>query len=479
MVILKYNVLGGNATINPQDFMQDFPSLKFLANTKKKYRVFEEETNETWMMVGFQHVPAKGIFLPWIRMYILFKKENITRMDDFFKSNLIKDLVDDYCDFTSIDEQVISYILIVIPRKSQQKFLLNCEISHPWALHSNFADNVENNRVCSSFHLFWQNPSFEEQKGLTANLISQMDGAIRIVDQTSKLVNFCKEINENFGEELIDYASFIALHKKQIKKTLTKYKQRKKMIWAKTLLSKDTFFHSTTFGRSYRQDLRLLNRMGFKIAIVSTKSREWNALRDRFKIQLILTLVECLTTEGSSFSNLILPNGCVNPSILTDVFIDELVGDFAGVMTMEFQNRTLFAGLAFGKISNESPLTLRTALLLPQIFRENGLGSLLAMYGMNYMEKYYNIQKFEVFSTTRNVKVEKLTTSTGFFEYGTISRMAYDITGHNSELSYSIGMNRTYRFSNSLLHKLLIQNPEPAQYNNWKQAFKLQHALAK
>ena len=394
--------------------------------------------------------------------------------------NLIRDLFEHFCNRSLIDQRIIGYILAVIPRDEALIPIFKSELLPSWDLHTNFADHMENNCIKSSFHLFWLNPTFEEIHGLSAYMIAQMEGAICIANQTANLVNFSRNTTEEkYGEELIEYASFLAIHNTEIEKKLKKYNRRRKMIWAKSLPFMNTLFNSTIFGLCYRQNLRQLQRFGLKISIVSTDSPEWITLRNRFKMELLLTLIECLTTEGSSFLSLILPNGQFNPSCFSNDFIDQMVGDFAGVMSMEFQNRTLFAGLVFGKISNQSPQTLRTALLFPKIFRGNGLGGTLAMYGMNIMENNFAIEKYEVFSTVRNKITENLVSRAGFFEYGTIFQSSYDISGHQSNLSYSVGMNRTYLFSCSLLRKLLKQDYEPALKKHWKHALKLQQAILK
>ena len=467
-------------------FLHDPTTRIFLENATIAYRIYEAETIETWILLGFQPMQTIGGYIPWVRMHMAFTQKGITQegitqirqIRRFFHGNLMTLIFEDNNHRNSIDRETIGYTLAVIPRVNASIGMFENFSEHNWSLHINFADSDENDMIESSFHLYWQNSHFSEQT-IPPNLLVQMDGAHNIVQLVNSNSIFCNDPQVlSDCQEVLRFAQFKIQHRKKIKNKLRLYNFLRKSLWAKVKLFEHTPLHPKIFGRCYKQNVKLQDRMGIKISIVKTTSPEWALFRSRFRIQIILTLIECLLTEGSSYTALIDQNGNFNPHCFEDAFLDSLVGNFVGIMEMQIQGRPIFAGIAYGTYHTHSPATLRTALLFPKIFRKHGLGQILAMYGMEYMETHYEIEKFEVFATSRNASTERLVTKTGFFEYGHIRSTVFDITGYNTDLSFSVGMNRTYRISKSLLQRHLSKNLNPTLNHYWQLALRIQEAMS-
>jgi hypothetical protein len=459
----------------------DKASANFIKNQSNFYHVFSDETKKPLMLLAFQVNPTVDVWISWLRIYLVYDPTIEGRMlQDMFRLAILEEIIQDFCQKQSLILSKIGYVLGVTPKTSLTELIFTPLTHSPWNIHVNFADSMTKSHINSSYHLLWKNPQFNEQSGILPDIIQQMEGATRLFNQVMLQENILTGTPfEKEFQNILNVREFKVRNQMKITRRLRLYKILRKLIWAKLLLFQKSKWYPTIFGRCYHQNSTLLKSMGFKITICPSNSSTWVELRSKFKSQLILTLIECLLTEGSSFSSLIDTKGHLNTTCFEDKFVNDLVGDFAGVLECQIQGKSLFMGLAFGKKNNSHPLTMRNALLFPSLFRGYGLGQILAMFGMNFLEKNHFYEKFEVLATSRNIKTSKLVEKTGFFQYGHSANMMYDISGFNvPSLSYAVGFNRTYRMSSSLLKNLLQQETNATLMKRWRTSLEINEAIS-
>jgi len=417
--------------------------------------------------------------LPWISSIIInWLIDPMILYDTFFLEylnyllnndiliNLVKKIYSD----ENIPFYSISNVSFIIPeRKCSIKFIKFLHIDN-WKNYINFAEEKQkymislNEVFLTNYHFYWYNSEFDEIKSISEIKKRKMVGALALSNSFNEYYNY---LSLDYEKEHLTKISLIKNFYKDNSKIIIRRNRSfnilRKIIWSYFLLNREEQLNSKKFIQCFRINMKLIKTIGYRFLVFSNHNQKSNEIIKKYKYFILSCLIECLNSEGSSYCSIMKEDGHINQHFFHDEYIKSYLGDYFCILELNISNKKdkkkwIFAGLAFSKKKTNKPHILISTLLFPKIFRGYGLGQFLGLFSMQIADFLGFGEKFEVYATSRNSASNRLINKIGFFYFGFIQKMLFDITGFDSKDSYAVGMNRSYYLGSKILKAVINQN---------------------
>ncbi|UYP48535.1 hypothetical protein NEF87_004820 [Candidatus Lokiarchaeum ossiferum] len=501
--VTKYNLKSENETKELESFIK-LTIPKWYNTSLKSFHLSSDENctsyvfrskkwnnNQILAIFNVQWIkyPSDSPWINQILLYPLIDPEIFVKKSEIFTEIMnnggINQLIEAHCRYENINFSSIGFTMLILPEKSFLKSFINSISNINWDTHLNLADylgydaNSDKTLLNSTYHLINRNDQFNEDLSITKKMKTKMDGSITLFEQYLQNKNpFQLEKMGKSFQKLLDIKLYYEYLIPFFQKKLKHYKQSRKKIWAKYFIFSKFQFTPYLHRLCFAQNFNLFKKSGLRMRFFKTSSHQGQQVIEDYQYSILMCLFECLVSEGSSFPELTDDNGNLRSEIFNISILKKFMGEYFGILEFNIASKGnspewIFIGLSFVKRKNQTPHILSSTLLFPSWFRGYGFGQFLALIGMFQCENVGIGKKFEVLGTSRNVMTNRLVDKIGFFRYGYLPNMSFDITGHKTDLSYSVGMNRTFKLTTKALTQLSTDDFNNKLKRKIKRAYKI------